>query len=128
MMLRRSLLSTAAGVVIALAGICTLAQTTKPAAGKPPVPKSVTVAGTKITVLDLDALKALLKPSSKPLMINFWATWCDPCRAEFPDLVKVNNIYKNKIDFVTISLDDLADIETSVPKFLNQMKADMPAY
>jgi thiol-disulfide isomerase/thioredoxin len=99
---------------------------TKPAANQNAATKAAI--GPKITVLDLDGLKKLIQPGSKPLMINFWATWCDPCREEFPDLVRLNQQYKGKIDFVTISLDDLADIDRDVPKFLTQMKADMPAY
>jgi thiol-disulfide isomerase/thioredoxin len=81
-----------------------------------------------VTRIDNLGLKKLLKPKGKPLLINFWATWCDPCREEFPDLVKIGADYKGKIDVITISLDDLADIKTFVPKFLLEMKADMPAY
>jgi thiol-disulfide isomerase/thioredoxin len=81
-----------------------------------------------ITQIDEAALKKLLVPNGKPLLINFWATWCDPCREEFPELVKINAAYKGKIDFITISLDDLADINTAVPKFLSEMHADMPAF
>ncbi|MBX7055587.1 MAG: TlpA family protein disulfide reductase [Pyrinomonadaceae bacterium] len=69
-----------------------------------------------------------MKPNGKPLLINFWATWCDPCREEFPDLVKIDSEYRGKIDFITVSLDDLADIDTFVPKFLSEVKATMPAY
>jgi thiol-disulfide isomerase/thioredoxin len=82
----------------------------------------------KVTQIDDVKLKALIKPNGKPLMINFWATWCDPCREEFPDLVKIDTEYKGKIDFITISLDDLAEIGRDVPKFLSEMKAEMPAY
>lgn len=85
----------------------------------------------KVTQIDLIAFKSLLQrggENPKPLLINFWATWCDPCRAEFPDLVKIDSEYKEKIDFITISLDDLAEIERDVPKFLAQMRATMPAY
>jgi thiol-disulfide isomerase/thioredoxin len=83
-----------------------------------------------IKVIDLDALKRLLQRDPKdtrPLLINFWATWCDPCREEFPDLVKLDSDYRNKgLNFVAISLDDLTDIKTAVPKFLTEMKAEMP--
>lgn len=82
----------------------------------------------KVTQIDEVKLKELLKPNGKPLLINFWATWCDPCREEFPDLVKINADYKEKIDFITISLDDLAEIRREVPKFLAEMKADMASY
>jgi thiol-disulfide isomerase/thioredoxin len=73
-------------------------------------------------------IKDLLKPKDKPLLINFWATWCVPCREEFPELVEIDKEYKDKIDFITISLDDLAEINRDVPKFLKEMKATMPAY
>lgn len=82
--------------------------------------------------LDLEGLKNVLKRDEKnprPLLVNFWATWCDPCREEFPDLVKINKEYKPKgLDFITISLDDLAEIKKDVPQFLREMKATMPAY
>jgi len=82
----------------------------------------------KVTQINEIDLKKLLRPSGKPLLINFWATWCDPCREEFPDLVKIDTIYKGKINFITMSLDDLAEINRDVPKFLAEMKAEMPAY
>ncbi len=85
----------------------------------------------KVTQINEIALKDLLKrgdANAKPLLVNFWATWCDPCREEFPELVKINAEYAGKIDFITISLDDLAEIKRDVPKFLAEMKATMPAY
>jgi thiol-disulfide isomerase/thioredoxin len=80
--------------------------------------------------IDTAGLKDLIsKPKDKPLLVNFWATYCDPCRDEFPDLVKVDRDFRPKsLDFVTVSLDDLSDIKTTVPQFLAQMKATMPAY
>jgi len=85
----------------------------------------------KVTQIDTVGLKNLLKregENAKPLLINFWATWCDPCREEFPELVKINADYKGKIDFITISMDYLSEIRRDVPKFLAEMKAEMPAY
>ncbi len=82
--------------------------------------------------INADSLSSLLKPdatSPRPLLVNFWATWCDPCREEFPDLVKIDQVYRKKgLQFIAVSLDDLADINTGVPKFLREMKATMPAY
>jgi len=82
----------------------------------------------RVTEVNDTTIKNVLKPNGKPLLVNFWATWCDPCREEFPELVKIDNEYRGKIDFVTVSLDDLTDINTAVPKFLGEMKAGMPAY
>jgi thiol-disulfide isomerase/thioredoxin len=83
-----------------------------------------------VEAIDLDGLKGLLTQERKtPLLVNFWATFCDPCREEFPDLVKIDRDYRPRaLEFVTVSLDDVEDIKTSVPKFLSSMKATMPAY
>src|SRR5260370_26202828 len=84
----------------------------------------------EIREIDLDGLKKILQRDPKdprPLLINFWATWCDPCREEFPDLVKLDRDYRAKgLNFVAVSLDEVADINTAVPQFLKEMKATMP--
>ena len=84
----------------------------------------------EIRQIDLEGLKKLLQREAKdtrPLLVNFWATWCDPCREEFPDLVKIDAYYGAKnLNFLTISLDDVSEIKTEVPKFLKEMKATMP--
>ena len=99
------------------------AQSTKTGAAQPAAVASV-------QVIDPQGLKGLLKrENARPLLINFWATWCDPCRDEFPDLVKIDTQYRDKgLDFVAISLDDLTEIKTGVPAFLREMSATMPAY
>lgn len=81
-----------------------------------------------VAQIDESGLKGLLKPKGKPLLINFWATWCEPCREEFPDLVKIGTDYEGKIDLITVSLDELSEINGEVPKFLAQMKSESPAY
>lgn len=80
--------------------------------------------------INADEMQGLLKRAGNhPLLVNYWATWCDPCRDEFPDLVKIDKEYRAKgLDFIAITLDDLADINTAVPKFLREMKAKMPVY
>ena len=118
---------------LAIAGIVGLCLTVGAASqGKAPAgPTTATNSATKsvvVTQLNIAGLRKAITPNGKPLLVNFWATWCDPCREEFPDLVKLDAEYKGKIDFITISLDDLAEINRDVPKFLVDMKADMPAY
>lgn len=83
-----------------------------------------------VSPIDTEGLKGLLtQQRERPLLVNFWATFCDPCRDEFPDLVKIDKDYRPRsLEFVTVSLDDMTDIKTSVPEFLDKMKATMPAY
>lgn len=96
-----------------------VASSTKPAPVKPVVKP-----------INTDELKAFIaKQKDKPLLINFWATWCDPCRDEFPDLVKIDGEFRpQSLDFVTVSLDDMTELTTAVPKFLAEMKATMPTF
>lgn len=82
----------------------------------------------RINRIDIEGLRKLLTPNGRPLVINFWATWCGPCRGEFPELVKIDSEYKGRIDLRTISMDEVADIGGEVTKFLTAMKAEMPAY
>ena len=78
-------------------------------------------------------LKELLGASAakgRPLVVNFWATWCVPCREEFPDLVKIRGEYEaERLDFALVSLDDISDISKGVPQFLREARAEaMPSY
>ncbi|HEX8686845.1 MAG TPA: TlpA disulfide reductase family protein [Pyrinomonadaceae bacterium] len=87
----------------------------------------------KVTEIDEAALKSLIGTGAgraRPLLVNFWATWCGPCREEFPDLVKIRGQYApERLDFVLVSLDDPVDISTVVPDFLSEQRAAaLPAY
>jgi thiol-disulfide isomerase/thioredoxin len=53
---------------------------------------------------------ALGKLRGKPLVVNFWARWCGPCRVEIPELAKVQQRLKDKgLVVVGIGLEDKAD-------------------
>ena len=49
----------------------------------------------------------------KVVLINFWATWCPPCRAEIPDLVALQNKYRDNLVIVGVSEDEIpvADVK-----------------
>ena len=48
----------------------------------------------------------------KVVFMNFWASWCPPCRAEFPSIQKFYDKYKSNPDvvFLTVNLDDQASL------------------
>lgn len=112
-----------AALCIALCGLCA-AQ----AAPEGKNAKGNVSALPKVKEIDVNGLKPLLKPNGKPLLINFWATWCDPCREEFPDLVQISEEFRGKVDFLTVSLDELSEIDGDVPRFLSEMRSKIPAY
>ncbi len=118
---RTQLVLLAATFCILLSSVSVSAQRRKGPTTKPLPP---------VVAVDAAGLQALQKrENGKPLLVNYWATWCEPCRDEFPDLVKIDADYRPKgLDFIAVTLDDLADIKTGVPKFLRQMKAQMPVY
>lgn len=45
----------------------------------------------------------------KGVIINFWATWCPPCRAEIPDMIELQQTYQDKFTFIGIAVSDRAD-------------------
>lgn len=60
----------------------------------------------------------------KVVLVNFWATWCPPCRAEIPMLVQLKNIYKDRLVIVGVSMDD--DDPAAVRKFVKEMRMNYP--
>ena len=60
-----------------------------------------------------------LDKTDKPALINFWATWCPPCRMEMPGLQKLYEEYGDKIDFVMINL---GETKETINDFLSENK------
>ena len=61
----------------------------------------------------------------KVVLLNFWATWCPPCREEVPELVDLQTRYKDRLQVIGISMDDPEDIRT-VKKFAVQEGVNYP--
>lgn len=59
----------------------------------------------------------------KPVLVNFWATWCGPCIKEMPDLVALHEEYKTKGALIIgISVDRDSDVLTLVSDFVKDKK------
>jgi len=62
--------------------------------------------------------------TGKVVIVNFWATWCPPCRAEIPDLIALQNKYKDQLVIIGISDDD--DPPEAVKKWAAEHKMNYP--
>jgi thiol-disulfide isomerase/thioredoxin len=60
----------------------------------------------------------------KVVFVNFWATWCPPCRAEMPMIQKLYDDYKDKVAFVFVTTENWNTVE----KFFNEERYDLPVY
>jgi thiol-disulfide isomerase/thioredoxin len=80
-----------------------------------------TEAGPEITPATAEEVMTAVRASKAPVvLVNVWATWCIPCREEFPDLMKLERTYRDRgFDLVLVS----ADFEDQIPaarRFLAQ--------
>ena len=80
---------------------------------------------------DLDAKgleKVVAAAHGKVLLVNFWATWCVPCREEYPDLVRLDKAYRGRgLAVVGISTDFEKELP-AVEKFLAAFQPPFPNY
>ncbi len=69
-----------------------------------------------LQVNDLDGRPISLEEAKgKIVLLNFWATWCGPCRAEIPDLIELQKKYKDQLTIIALATDE--DEPTEVKKF-----------
>jgi thiol-disulfide isomerase/thioredoxin len=59
----------------------------------------------KLETLDGKPL-SLAASRGKVVLLNFWATWCGPCRAEIPDLIVLQEKYRDQLQIIGLTVDD----------------------
>lgn len=94
-------------VILAAAGLWHLATINSPK--QDAVAETGVTVGKKLTPFTLPDLEgksiALGKPG-KVTVINFWATWCPPCRAEMPELDRFYQKYRQTVDFYAVNVQE----------------------
>jgi thiol-disulfide isomerase/thioredoxin len=79
----------------------------------------------EFSVRDLDG-KTITRASlrGKVVIVNFWATWCPPCRAEIPDLIALQDKYRDQLQIIGISQDETGP--EAVRKFATEQRMNYP--
>ena len=76
-----------------------------------------------IKTVDITGLKHLLRPTGRPLLVNFWATWCVPCREEMPSLAALARRAPDQLVVLAI---DVGESRARVGRFLERYPVDLP--
>jgi thiol-disulfide isomerase/thioredoxin len=76
----------------------------------------------KLNTIDGKEIK-LSDYKGKKVILNFWATWCGPCRAEIPDFVKFYNENKNKVEIIGIAVNSK---ESEIVEIIKKYKITYP--
>ena len=90
---------------------------------------SVNADQVRVTPITASGVQQIVhNPGSKAVLVNVWATWCGPCREEFPGLVRLARKYQGQgLKVVLISADFDTDMG-SVKRFLAEQGVDFPSY
>jgi thiol-disulfide isomerase/thioredoxin len=80
----------------------------------------------EISIATPSEIKARIESSTAPLvLVHVWATWCDPCRDEFPELMEIYSQFKNQgLELILVSADDPTEME-SVEQFLQEQNCSV---
>jgi len=71
------------------------------------------MAGNVLELRDDNFEKEVLK-SDKPVIVDFWATWCMPCKMIAPTIEEISNEYKGKYKIAKLNIDDAMDVATNL--------------
>ena len=82
------------------------------------------------TVYDIDGNPVKLSDFlGKPVILNFWASWCGPCKAEMPDFEEAYLEYGDTIQFLTVNLTDgRNETVESASEYITQQGYTFPVY
>ena len=101
---------------------------TKPVETKPVAPDRNEFASADFTIYDGDGNKVHLSDfAGKPIILNFWASWCVPCKKEMPDFNEKYLEYGDEIQFLMVDFARDDKIEDA-KKYVSDMGFDFPVY
>ncbi len=69
-----------------------------------------------------DNLRSSQEWQDKIVVLNFWATWCPPCRKEIPHFIELQDAHREKVQFIGLAIDD----KEAVAEFADSMGINYP--
>ncbi len=97
-----------------------------------PAEESEEVLAPDFTVLDADGNEVTLTDKlaeGKPVVLNFWATWCGPCKSELPAFDKASAEYADRVTFMFLNLTDgYQETVDGVKEFMEDNGYTFPVY
>jgi thiol-disulfide isomerase/thioredoxin len=117
-------------LLLILLSVASACRGTDERSGQKPSGPATMTSSVTVVPIDKKGLKALIEErNGKILLLNVWATWCAPCVAEFPDLVKLSQTCDtSKVEVVAISADYPDEIDSKILPFLRKMNVPFRVY
>ncbi len=104
-------------------------------------PQAHPAVGQKLMGLDLQPLSGADEPvtldslAGKVALVNFWGTWCQPCRIELPHIAKLGSDLRDRADFKLLAVscgteypEDVEGLRIETENSLRQWNIDLPTY
>lgn len=80
-------------------------------------------------VKDMDGNEVSLSDmAGKPVVVNFWASWCGPCKSEMPDFEEKFGEYGDEIVFMMVNMTDGQETVKTAKRFVEEMGYTFPVY
>ncbi len=133
-MSRKKVLLTSLIVIVLVVSACALLflhiRNSQEPAAEPETSQEESAKAIDFTVLDYDLNEVhLFDYSGKPVILNFWASWCPNCVHEFPSFQSLYEEYGDEIQFMMIDLVDGTEETVEIAKqFLSENSFTFPVY
>jgi len=93
-----------------------------------PTPIGVDSTGLVVQATPTEIIEHVKKQAVPLVLVNFWASWCIPCKVEFPHLLELRQKYADRgLRVIFVSVDDANDL-AAAKSFLDEQKVDFMTF